>query len=192
MTTLQELSAGIEYTEELMDILIGVFRQMHACTTKEELFSITRDENLIVGALEHATTTEAATLLLSCINLESEHSRTIVLEVLPKVKSLEIAELIVDKFNTNDIAIDFTNLPGLVPYCESELDLQLVTYFIRNGGNPGCFTSSYLQALCSHDLGLRVILQPYINEQLEYEAAHPPEYDSDAMEETDDNAEFED
>ena len=159
MTTLQELSNGIEYTEELMDILIGVFRQMHACTTKEELYLITRDENLIVGALEHANTIEAATLLLSCIELEFEHNRTLVLEVLPKVKSLEIAELIVDKFNANEIDINFTNLPGLVPYCATELDLQMVTYFIRNGGNPGCFTSVYLRELCMHDPALQVILQ---------------------------------
>ncbi len=165
MTTLQEISAGIQHTDELMDLLFGVFNQMHACTTKEELYLITRDENLIAGALEYATGLESAHLLLSCLDIEIERNRELLLNVLPRVESLAIAELIIDKFNANDITIDFTELPKLVPYYGTELDLELVTYFIRHGGSAHYFNCDYLEALCDHDTSLRAVLQPHIEAQ---------------------------
>ena len=153
-----------------------MYNLLNACATKEEVFSITTNITYITIALRYTANINTAMILLSCIdlshesNINSEFASDMLLDSLPNVKSVAIAELIHDKFTAAGIAIDFTELPALVPYYATELDLQLVSYFIRNGGNPGCFISEYLQDLCAHDASLRDILQPHIEEQLRIEA----------------------
>ena len=139
-----------EITEEITFVeiderTINMFEQMHACTTKEDIFNITPNHSMIIGAIEYATMVEAARLLLSCLDLDLH--REMLLDVLPRVKLLEIAELIVDAFDQQGIPIDFDQMTGSVPYYATELDLQLVSYFIHKGGSPRFFISSYLEEL---------------------------------------------
>jgi hypothetical protein len=169
-----------------------LFIQIHECTTKDDVFNITENEALILAAVYSAPTVEVVTLLLSCVDLASDINRDLLVDALPRVQSLEIAEFMVDTCNSHGIPIDFDHMTALVPYYATELDLQLVSYFIHNGGSPKYFIKSYLEELCDHDPGLRDMLQPYIEEQAAIEQAQA-EYEArcrdleEDIDETDDS-----
>ena len=113
------------------------------CKSSLAVKFLCNDANKIINALENTTDLKnAAALIANLTPIQYVLS-------LSRVKSLEIAKYIVQKYTDSGSVIDFTDTLRCVPYysIRPNIDVELNVYFIKMGADFSCFTDEYLQEL---------------------------------------------